>query len=1182
MVDPKSPYPRDADSEEDSEDDLEVQQDGDDEDDEGYYEQQATREPANPVNRALLDFVDTVPRGTLDWSKPDLIFAQYPALSQKSELSGKTVLHMLIESWTKYIEVNLKLVPHIRAAFNEIVKKYPELIKVRDSLDQDSGRISGQTVLYSAIASGAPRILENLVKSLEPSGGSSRKSRKGGDSDPLSQALAVRCSVDGREENSLHYALRSPPSVVSPKALKKLVHKATEAAVAAADSYGFTPLHYAVDYGRYSEDQYKIVKMLLKTGERPSLIRSGKAVLDFFTNDDLSVYQYHVRTRELFREKTTTTKGGQSRLAKTEEDLRNLRKLEQKKREEELKEQRRQQLQQQEQRERVRARPDGDEDSDSDAETKRGGPQPPRNPGEKMPAQGPPKTAPGPKGSDAKGPGLKGISLPRDKDTADPRGRDPRIDTRGPGARDESQQRQKPDNRPREPPGQDPKTPLKRTATVSFDDAKKEETAEDRKRMRDECSEKIKMDIKVQYLRTRSHPKAVKFLYGKNPKDIQISFEYEGLAVEADADTFKDSFQELTFDNVLKYVAFPAVFVRNWRKNPLRVPPGEEATRGRSDMLYFFQWLREKGVERILKVIVDDSKSPPHSDEAIEMSLKPFRVEVLDWSKPDLDPVTICNASQDLTEIVLHWSGNNAVLRAWSEPEGLRKLPDLSVINLLVDGTLESSERTKRYIMDFENRLTIPYAPFLPPTEPVQPITAMSPTAAADRAAMPPPPIPNTGVRRTTTGVSVTLGRQEERAESPARAPPSPDPTAVKRLRSVAVKGGIDGLSLRPRSMGANGSGTGNAPNLGTPPHRWLDSTDAFAQRIDNVWRKIVAERTRDVNNEINALSSKGPVTPTERAEIMSRKGPPRDIVVAVIDDGVDTTVEDLIGRVLTGRTFDYEEDGDRVRPWYVSEKGHGTIMASMIARVCRMAKIYPIRLRMVGSGIDSMSAARAIHAAVDRDVDIISMSWTVSVPAAKSELKAVFDSALQRAIDRNILMFCSSGDSGHTGDMFYPAGFRPETVIKIGAANPTGLPYDWAGSLERLDFIFPGVEVVQQHDNKPSGIGKLKAETGSSVATALGAGLAALVMYCARIAYLYGRVGLTEADFERLRRRDVMVEAIARFGRSTSEKTEGKFIEVWNRLDGRTRDLQRVTGDNKSSRDLVAGLARDLINTST
>lgn len=71
-----------------------------------------------------------------------------------------------------------------------------------------------------------------------------------------------------------------------------------------------------------------------------------------------------------------------------------------------------------------------------------------------------------------------------------------------------------------------------------------------------------------------------------------------------------------------------------------------------------------------------------HSDEVIEKCLSSFRVDNLDWSKPDLDPEMLCNACPDVKELHLRWCGNNAILRAWGELEGLRRLKDLRTIYL--------------------------------------------------------------------------------------------------------------------------------------------------------------------------------------------------------------------------------------------------------------------------------------------------------------------------------------------------------------------------------------------------------------------------------------------------------------------------------------------------------------------
>jgi hypothetical protein len=122
--------------------------------------------------------------------------------------------------------------------------------------------------------------------------------------------------------------------------------------------------------------------------------------------------------------------------------------------------------------------------------------------------------------------------------------------------------------------------------------------------------------------------------------------------------------------------------------------------------------------------------------------------------------------------------------------------------------------------------------------------------------------------------------------------------------------------------------------------HRWLDTIDNFANLMANMWFSI----------------SRNPHT-KETAEENSTDGVLQEVIIALIDDGVDVLAPELSGRIVGGKSF------DSGKPYYVSETGHGTIMASMIARVCPMAKLYPIRLKLIlgedGKGrVDLKSAA--------------------------------------------------------------------------------------------------------------------------------------------------------------------------------------------------------------------------------
>jgi hypothetical protein len=177
-----------------------------------------------------------------------------------------------------------------------------------------------------------------------------------------------------------------------------------------------------------------------------------------------------------------------------------------------------------------------------------------------------------------------------------------------------------------------------------------------------------------------------------------------------------DKSHGLQFDRVLQYVTFPCVEVimkgpeaDRQRKAELKDPGLRQVgPLGRKDLQYFFEWLYQKGVRHIIRVSVEDSGDSGekvHSDQAIQKSLEKFIVEHLDWRKTDLDPETILRVSskvvreppswkakkteepkveavQQLTQLHLKWSGSNAVLRGWSEPEGLAMLPHLRQICL--------------------------------------------------------------------------------------------------------------------------------------------------------------------------------------------------------------------------------------------------------------------------------------------------------------------------------------------------------------------------------------------------------------------------------------------------------------------------------------------------------------------
>jgi hypothetical protein len=95
--------------------------------------------------------------------------------------------------------------------------------------------------------------------------------------------------------------------------------------------------------------------------------------------------------------------------------------------------------------------------------------------------------------------------------------------------------------------------------------------------------------------------------------------------------------------------------------------------------------------------------------------------------------------------------------------------------------------------------------------------------------------------------------------------------------------------------------------------HKWLTCMDEFADFIQNV---------------DPPLPVREPVT------------------IALIDDGVDINEQSLHAKIIGGRSFCQRNEHQNLsRPHYVTTGGHGTVMASLICRVCPTAQLYVVKL---------------------------------------------------------------------------------------------------------------------------------------------------------------------------------------------------------------------------------------------
>jgi hypothetical protein len=162
-------------------------------------------------------------------------------------------------------------------------------------------------------------------------------------------------------------------------------------------------------------------------------------------------------------------------------------------------------------------------------------------------------------------------------------------------------------------------------------------------------------------------------------------------------------------------------------------------------------------------------------------------------------------------------------------------------------------------------------------------------------------------------------------------------------------------------------------------------------------------------------------------------------------------------------------------------------------------------------------------------------MSWTIHLDNAGSsrlglnELKRVVLKA-KEAKKRIPLMFCAMRDDGEPGankeDL--PAGMQECKTFRIGAAEASGSVYSrlsYSDAHRQTTYLFPGVDIqdvlysdaanvvgeanpdmgdLQLSAKAPEGLTVMNGVTGSSIATALAAGLAALLLHCTKLGVYY------------------------------------------------------------------------------
>jgi subtilisin family serine protease len=207
-----------------------------------------------------------------------------------------------------------------------------------------------------------------------------------------------------------------------------------------------------------------------------------------------------------------------------------------------------------------------------------------------------------------------------------------------------------------------------------------------------------------------------------------------------------------------------------------------------------------------------------------------------------------------------------------------------------------------------------------------------------------------------------------------------------------------------------------------------------------------------------------------------------QEVLVAILDTGIDSDHEDLSGQIVAEANFTQENTSD-------DAYGHGTHIAGIIAAkdnkigivgiapVCRLlnVKVADDRGRCQTSDL-----AAGIIWAVDNGAKVINIS--IEIKESSSDLKE----AIEYAWNNGALVVAAAGNNGGQ-DIVYPAYY--DNCIAVAALKEDGSLAPLSNYGDWIDLAAPGFQIYSTLPDDSYGY-----ESGTSFATAHVSGIAALL----------------------------------------------------------------------------------------
>jgi len=207
------------------------------------------------------------------------------------------------------------------------------------------------------------------------------------------------------------------------------------------------------------------------------------------------------------------------------------------------------------------------------------------------------------------------------------------------------------------------------------------------------------------------------------------------------------------------------------------------------------------------------------------------------------------------------------------------------------------------------------------------------------------------------------------------------------------------------------------------------------------------------------------------------------NVVIAVLDTGIDKEQVDLVGKVIAEVNFTDSPTTDDIY-------GHGTHIAGItaawtgsgtgVAGLAHDCRLMNVKVADDQGRFDSSVAAKGVKWAVDHGARVINMSLVSTEPSP------ILEEAINYAWNKGVVVVAAAGNLVGT-KLVYPAYYS--NCIAVAATDSNDYVVSWSSQGDWVDVAAPGVDIYSTLPGNKYGC-----KSGTSMAAAHVSGLAGLL----------------------------------------------------------------------------------------